>query len=134
VSPGRSLWRFLFLAAIGHEVSYTLVKADRLDSARQRLTNIWIGLTLAGIYRPNLLAHADRRSSVARQVANVAADAALIALATRGWHEGLAVLRREILARQTEAEVEPAPRIEIERPVLPGISIRSYASRPDHTS
>jgi hypothetical protein len=123
VSPGRSLWRFLLLTAIGHEVSYGLVKADRLDDAGQRLTNLWVGLTLAGIYRPNLLSAAGgRRASLARQVATLAADTVLIAVGTRWWQDGLAVLQREILTRPP-ADIEPAPRIE--RSMLPGISIRS---------
>src|SRR2546428_11423664 len=102
VSLGRSLLRFLFLAAIGHEVSYALVEDDRLEDIRQRLSRLdpridelvhcqlcvaaWVGVILAGIYRPNVLADAHgRRPSAARQVANVAGDAVLIALGTRWW-------------------------------------------------
>jgi len=126
VSLGRALSRFLVLAAIGHEVSYGLLKADRLDETRQRLTGFWVGLTLAGIFRPNLLAETGgRRSPLTRRLANLAADATLIALGARWWHEGVALLRREIASNGTAAEIELPPRIEIERAALPGISIRS---------
>jgi hypothetical protein len=103
-----------------------LLNADRLDQTRQRLTGLWVGFTLAGIFRPNLLAGpGGRRSSLPRRLANLAADATLIALGARWWHEGVALLRRETASKGTAAEIELPPRIELERPALPGISIRS---------
>jgi len=54
VSLGRSLVRFLALSAIGHELTYTVVKAHRFDDAREQLVSLSVGFLLAGIYRPNL--------------------------------------------------------------------------------
>ena len=87
----------------------------------------WIGIVLAVIYRPQLLASVDGRPpTAARTVANVAGDAVLIALGTRLWNDALGLLRREVQVKQTEIEAadESGP-IELERAVLPGISIRS---------
>jgi len=55
----------------------------------------WVGLTLAGIYRLS------------------------------GWQDGFSLLRREIQPKELQADVERVERVEIERPTLPGISIRS---------
>ena len=87
----------------------------------------WIGIVLAVIYRPQLLGSVDARPpTAARNVANVAGDAVLIALGTRLWNDALGLLRREVQVKQTEIEAadESGP-IELERAVLPGISIRS---------
>lgn len=137
--------RFLFLAAIGHQVTYGVVEGDDFDDVRRRLSRldsrvdafvhcppcvaVWVGFILASIYRPNLLADlGGRRPSAARQVANLAADAVLIALGTSWWHEGLHLMQRVIERERPQTEVEPADRVEIERPTLPGISIRSQGS------
>jgi len=50
----------------------------------------------------------------------------LIALGTRLWNDALGLLRHEVQVKQTEIEAadESGP-IELERAVLPGISIRS---------
>ena len=126
MSLGRSLTRFLFLTAIGHELSYSLVDTNRSDEMRQRLTSLSVGFVLAGIYRPNLLGGVDgRRPSALRVVANLAADAVLIGLGTRWWHDILDVLRREVRAKQEDDDLDAADRIEIERRSIPGISIRS---------
>lgn len=117
---------FLFLTAIGHELSYSLVESDRFDDRRQRLTSLSVGFVLAGIYRPNLLGGVGgRRPSAAHRIANLAADAVLIGLGTRWWHDTLDVLRREVRAKQQQDDLDAAERIEVERPSLPGISIRS---------
>ena len=145
---GRTLVRFVFLAAIGHQVTYTIVEGGIFEGLRARVSGIhpkldkfihchlcvgtWAGVVLAGIYRPNLLAEVGARpASPARKLANLAGDAFLIALGTRLWNEMLGWLRREVQVKQKEierAEVErddaSAP-IEIERAMLPGISIRS---------
>ena len=143
MSIGRTLMRFVFLSAIGHQVTYTLVEGGIFEDARQRLSAVhpradefihchlcvgtWVGAVLAAIYRPNLLAHVDgRRQSPARATANPVGDAVLIALGTRVWNEVLGWLRREVQvgeqildgARETDA-------IELERPTTPGISLRS---------
>jgi hypothetical protein len=118
--------RFLFLTAIGHELSYSLVETERFDGMRQRLTSLSVGFVLAGIYRPNLLGGADgRRPSAARQIANLAADAVLIGLGTRWWHDVLEIIRRQVQAKDQQDDLDAAERMEIERPSLPGISIRS---------
>jgi hypothetical protein len=49
----------------------------------------------------------------------------LIALGTRLCNDGLGLLRREVQVRQAQIEAADEAPIEIERPVLPGISIRS---------
>ena len=83
MSLGRSLVRFLALSAIGHELTYTVVKAHRFDDAREQLVSLSVGFLLAGIYRPNLLADTGaRRRSAVRRVANLAADAVLIGIGT----------------------------------------------------
>ncbi|TMD66918.1 MAG: hypothetical protein E6I84_04470 [Chloroflexi bacterium] len=138
--------RFLFLTAIGQEVSHTLAEADGFEEVRQRISRLdprldafvhcqlciatWVGFILAATYRTNVLAAVDgRRPSAARRVANVAGDAVLITLATRWWQEVLALLRREVQPKRLRAVAEPAERIEFDRPMLPGISIRR-SSRP----
>jgi len=137
------LLRFLFLAAIGHQVTYTFIEGGIFEPTRRRLATLhpsvdqfvhchlcvgtWIGIVLAAIYRPRLLADVDGRPpTAARNVANVAGDAVLIALGTRLWNDALGLLRRDVEVKQTEIEAadESAP-IELERAVLPGISIRS---------
>ena len=143
MSLGRTLLRFLFLAAIGHQVTYTFIEGGIFEPTRRRLSAVhpsvdqfvhchlcvgtWIGIVLAAIYRPRLLADVDGRPpTAARNVANVAGDAVLIALGTRLWNDALGLLRRDVEVKQTEIEAadESAP-IELERAVLPGISIRS---------
>jgi hypothetical protein len=135
MSLGRMLVRFLFLSAIGHQMTYTFVEGGIFDDVRTRLAAVhpkldefvhchlcvgtWAGVMLAGVYRPNLLAEVDGKPpSAARQVANFAGDAFLIALGTRLWNEVLGLLRREVQVKQKEIEAE-------EPASLPGISIRS---------
>ena|ERR1700694_679476 len=148
MSLGRTLARFLFLAAIGHQVTYTIVEGGIFDDMRRRVSRVhpkldefvhchlcvgtWAGAVLAAIYRPNLLADVhDKPASASRNIANLAGDAVLIALGTRLWNEILGLLRREVQVKQKEIDTpgirrvdESAP-IEIERAMLPGISIRS---------
>ena len=143
MSLGRTLLRYLFLAGIGHQVTYTFVEGRIFEPTRRRLSTAhprldefvhchlcvgtWIGIVLAVIYRPQLLGSVDARPpTAARNVANVAGDAVLIALGTRLWNDALGLLRREVQVKQTEIEAadESGP-IELERAVLPGISIRS---------
>jgi hypothetical protein len=143
MSLGRTLMRFAFLAAIGHQVTYTFVEGGIFEGTRSRLAAIhpkldefvhchlcvgtWSGIVLASAYRPNLLADATgERQSGVRRVANLAGDAFLIALGTRVWNEVLGLLRREVqLKQQTVQAVEDADQITIERPSMPGISVRS---------
>src|SRR5439155_1601139 len=84
--------------------------------------------TAAAVIALRLPVHlADQLSpTAARKVANVAGDAVLIALGTRLWNDALGLLRHEVQVKQTEIEAadESGP-IELERAVLPGISIRS---------
>ena len=124
MSLGRSLVRFLFLTAIGHEVTYTIVKADRFDDGRQRLASLLVGFVLAGIYRPNLLADGGGRRSAVRQAANLTADAVLIGIGTRWWHDILDARPREIRSTGHQIDHQVADRIELDRATLPGISIR----------
>jgi hypothetical protein len=142
MSLGRTLLRFLFLAAIGYQLTYTLVDGGIFEPTRRRLSTLhpnidefvhchlcvgtWVGIVLAAIYRPHLLADVDGRPlSAARKIANVAGDGVLIALGTRLWSDGLGLLRREVQVRQAQIEATDEAPIEFERPVLPGISIRS---------
>ena len=145
MSLGRTLLRFLLLGAIDHQVTYTIVEGGTFEGMRQRVSRIHpkldefvhchlcvgtgMGAVLAVIYRPNLLADVDAKPpAAARQLTNLAGDAMLIALGTRLWNEGLGLLRREVQVKQKEIETadgdDSAP-IEIERAMLPGISIRS---------
>lgn len=135
--------RFAFLAAIGHQVTYTLVEGGIFAGARTRISAIhpkleefihchlcvgtWSGIMLAGAYQPNLLADVvGQRPSGARRVANLAGDAFLIALGTRVWNEVLGLLRREVQLKQRTVEaIEQSDGIAIERPSMPGISVRS---------
>src|SRR5438552_890379 len=66
-----------------------------------------------------------RRRSAVRRVANLAADAVLIGIGTRRWHDTLVARPREIPGMGRRVDHEVADRIEIERASLPGISIRS---------
>ena len=143
MSLGRTLMRFAFLAAIGHQVTYTIVEGGIFADTRTRISAIhpkleefihchlcvgtWSGMVLASVYRPNLLADAiGERQTGARRAANLAGDAFLIALGTRVWNEVLGLLRREVQLRQQTVEaIADADRIAIERPALPGISVRS---------
>ena len=143
MSLGRTLMRFAFLAAIGHQITYTFVEGGIFEGTRTRLSAIhpkldefvhchlcvgtWSGIMLAGIYRPNLLADAAvPQKSAPRQLANLAGDAFLIALGTRVWNEILGLLRREVQLKQETVEaVKEADRITLEKPSMPGISVRS---------
>jgi hypothetical protein len=126
VSVARTLVRFLSLTAIGHELTYSLAGAEGSEGRRQRLTGLVVGFALAGIYRPNLLADVEgRRMTTARRLANLAADAVLIGLGTRWWHELLGELERGLLSGRPRSNAESDQRIETERAMLPGISIRS---------
>jgi len=126
VSVARTLVRFLSLTAIGHELTYSLPEAEGSEGTRQRLTGLVVGFALAGIYRPNLLADVEgRRMTTARRLANLAADAVLIGLGTRWWHELLGELQRGWQSSRPRSNVESGPRIETDRAMLPGISIRS---------
>jgi hypothetical protein len=145
---GRTLLRFLFLAAIGHQVTYTVVEGGIFEDMRNRAGAIhpkldefvhchlcvgtWAGVVLASLYHPNLLADVGARpASPARKVANLAGDAILIALGTRLWNEILGWLRREVQVKQNQIDWPEANRIddsapiEIDRATIPGISIRS---------
>jgi hypothetical protein len=143
MSLGRTLMRFAFLAAIGHQITYTLVEGGIFADTRTRISAIhpkldefvhchlcvgtWSGILLAGIYQPNLLADvAGKKPSGARHLANLAGDAFLIALGTRVWNEVLGLMRREVQLKQRTVEaVEQAEEIRIERPSMPGISVRT---------
>lgn len=143
MSLGRTLMRFAFLAAIGHQVTYTLVEGGIFAGTRTRISGIhpkleefihchlcvgtWSGIMLASVYRPNLLADAAiPQNSSARRVANLAGDAFLIALGTRVWNEILGLIRREVQLKQRTVEaIEQSDPIAIERPSMPGISVRS---------
>ena len=135
--------RFAFLAAIGHQITYTLVEGGIFADTRERISAMhpkldefihchlcvgtWSGIVLAGVYRPNLLADAvGERPSGVRRVANLIGDAFLIALGTRLWNEVLGLMRREVQLKQRTVEaVERADEIRIERPSMPGISVRT---------
>ena len=128
MSVARTLVRFLCLTAIGHELTYGLAEAEGSEGTRQRqrLTGLVVGFALAGIYRPNLLADVEGgRMTTARRLANLAADAVLIGLGTRWWHELLGELQRGWQSSRPRSNVESGPRIETDRAMLPGISIRS---------
>jgi len=143
MSVGRTLMRFVFLSAIGHQVTYTLVEGAIFEDARQRLSAVhpkadqfirchlcvgtWVGAVLAALYRPNLLADVEgRRQSPAQAVANVVAGAALIALGSRVWNEVLGWLRREVQVREQVIDgARETDGIELARPTPPGISLRS---------
>jgi hypothetical protein len=142
VSLGRILFRFVALTGLAHEASYALVEGDRFADLRQRLSRLdprldqlvhcqpcvatGVGVVLAALYRPSFLDDGDRRPrSAVRRLANLVADAALIGLGTRWWHDAAGLIRRELEAGRRSNEVEPAARIEIERSSRPGISIRS---------
>lgn len=143
MSLGRTVLRFAFLAAIGHQITHTLVEGGILENSRRRLSSIdpridefihchlcvgsWVGAVLAVIYRPNLLAAVDGKPpSAARELANVAGDAVLIALGSSVWNEVLGWLRREVQVKQKRIEVADEPEsIDLERRPLPGISLRS---------
>ncbi|MEO6796442.1 MAG: hypothetical protein ABI401_11665 [Candidatus Dormibacter sp.] len=143
MSLGRTLMRFAFLAAIGHQITYTLVEGGIFADTRERISAMhpkldefihchlcvgtWSGIVLAGVYRPNLLADAvGERPSGVRRVANLIGDAFLIALGTRLWNEVLGLMRREVQLKQRTVEaVERADEIRIERPSMPGISVRT---------
>ena len=127
MSLGRALLRFFFLAAIGHQLTDTFVEGSIFEPARRHAWETWVGIVLAAVYRPHLLAEVDGRPpSAARNAVNLAGDAVLIALGARLWTDVLGLLRREVRIKQAEIEAadDSAP-LEIERPVLPGISIRS---------
>ena len=143
MSLGRTLMRFAFLAAIGHQITYTLVEGGVFEDTRRRLSTIdprvdefvhchlcvgtWVGAVLAAIYRPNLLADVEgKAASAPRRLANFAGDALLIALGTRVWNEVLGLLRREVqVKQQTIDSADGSEGIEIEHNALPGISLRS---------
>jgi hypothetical protein len=142
MSLARTLTRFFFLAAIGHQVTYTFVEGGIFEDARRRLSSVdpkvdefvhchlcvgtWVGMLLAAIYRPNLLADVDGKPpSTARRVANIAGDAFLIALGTRIWNEGLGWLRREVEVKQKTIEAADGSQgMEREHPALPLRSAR----------
>lgn len=138
MSLARTLMRFAFLAAIGHQVTYTFVEGGIFADTRQQLGRLhpkvdefvhchlcvgtWVGALLAAVYRPNLLADVDSKPpAIPRQLANVAGDAFLIALGARVWNEALGWLRREVQVKQKTLE---AAEDEGDRPGFPGISIR----------
>jgi hypothetical protein len=141
MSLGRTLTRFLFLAAIGHQLTYTMVEGGIFEDARHRVGGLhpkldefvhchlcvgtWVGALLAGIYRPNLLADVGgRKPGPVRQLANVAGDAFLIALGTRVWNELLGWLRREVQVKQRTIEAVEAAGDDLAREGFPGISIK----------
>ncbi|HEY9287658.1 MAG TPA: hypothetical protein VIT43_06515 [Candidatus Dormibacteraeota bacterium] len=139
--------RFAFLAAIGHQVTYTFVEGGIFADTRERLGSLhpkvdefvhchlcvgtWVGAVLAAVYRPNLLADVESKPpGIPRQLANVAGDAFLIALGTRVWNEALGWLRREVQVKQKTLEATEGPGDdEDDRPAFPGISIRPAGER-----
>lgn len=141
MSLARTLTRFAFLAAIGHQITYTVVEGGIFEDARRRLSAMhpkadqfvhchlcvgtWVSVVLASIYRPNLLAEVDGRPpGPARQIANLAGDAVLIALGTRLWNEMLGWLRREVQVKQKAIEAADESPTDDEQAMQPGISIR----------
>ena len=143
MSLTRTLMRFVFLAAIGHQVTYTFVEGGIFSETRERLGRLhpkvdefvhchlcvgtWVGALLALVYRPNLLADVNSTPpAVPRQLANVAGDAFLIALGTRVWNEALGWLRREVQVKQKAIEAAEDADSD-DRPAFPGISIRPAA-------
>ena len=141
MQAGRTLLRFLFLSALGHQVTYTLVEGGIFEAPRRRLAAIhprvdefvhchlcvgtWIGAVLAAVYRPNLLGEVTSRPSGALvDAANVAGDALLIGFGSRAWNEVLGLLRREVEKKQAEIEVVHDSPADTQPTMLPGISIR----------
>lgn len=143
MSLGRTLMRFTFLAAVGHQITYTLVEGGIFEDSRRRLSRIdpkvdefvhchlcvgtWVGAVLAAVYHPDLLADAEGKpSSAPRHIANLAGDAILIALGTRIWNELLGLLRREVQVKQRVIDgADETEGIEVQGQPLPGISLRS---------
>lgn len=141
MSLARTLTRLAFLAAIGHQITYNVVEGGIFEDARRRLSGLhpkadqfvhchvcvgtWVGVVLATIYRPNLLAEVDGTPpGPARQIANLAGDAVLISLGTRAWNEMFAWLRREVQTKQKAIEADDEPPTDDEQAMQPGISIR----------
>ena len=142
MSLARTLTRFAFLAAIGHQITYTVVEGRLFEETRQRLASLhpkadqfvhchlcvgtWVGVALASVYRPNLLADVDAASpGPVRRIANLAGDAVLIALGTRVWNEALGWLRREVQVKQKTIEtIDGSDAVDDEAPMHSGISIR----------
>lgn len=142
MSLARTLTRAAFLAAIGHQITYTVLEGGIFEDARRRVSSLhpkadefvhcqlcvgtWVGAVLAAIYRPNLLAEVDATPPApARRIANLAGDAVLIALGSRVWNEMLGWLRREVQVKQKAIEAaDESPPTDEEQPMPPGISIR----------
>ena len=137
-----TLTRFAFLGAIAHQITTTLVDGKIFEDARDRLGSLhpkasqvvrcrlcvgsWVGLALAALYRPNLLADMEgTRPGPARRIANLAGDAVLIAIGSEVWNEALAWWRREVQVKQQAAEALDQVDVgDEESPMYPGISIR----------
>jgi hypothetical protein len=149
MSLARTLMRFAFLAAIGHQVTYTLVEGGIFSETREQVGSVhpklhefvhchlcvgtWVGALLAAVYRPNLLADVDaKRPGAGRQLANLAGDAFLIALGTRVWNEALGWLRREVQVKQKTIEAVESAQVQSDGPAFPGISIRPQGERTVH--
>jgi hypothetical protein len=142
MSLARTLTRFVFLAAIGRQVTDTVVEGAIFEETRDRIGRLhpkvdqfvrchlcvgtWVGALLAAIYRPNLLADGDgKRPGMPRQLANVAGDAVLITLGARVWNEALGWLHREVQVKHKT--IDAADGSEADGggpPAFPGISIR----------
>lgn len=125
MSLSRTLTRFVFLAAIGHQVTYTLVEGSIFEEAREQVGTVhpklrqfvhchlcvgtWVGVTLAAAYRPGLLADVDiKHPSLARRTLDVAGDGLLLGLGIRVWNEGLGWLRRQVQVKDKEVQVKEA--------------------------
>jgi hypothetical protein len=146
MSLPRTLVRFAFLAAIAHQITYTLVEGSIFEDARQRVGSIhptlaefvrchlcmgtWVSILLAAAYQPRLLRDVQpQRPTLMRRVLDLAGDAFLLSLGSRVWNEILALLRREVQVKETEVELRQKERDERQeseqgRSAYPGISIR----------
>jgi hypothetical protein len=142
VSLSRTLFRFTFLAAIAHQITYILVEGGIFAEPRQRVGEMhpklrefvnchlcvgtWTGLLLAALYRPRLLEDVqDTHPSLARRTIDMAGDAFLIGLGSRVWNELLGWLRRAVQVQQQEIEQLDAPKSEAgAHSAVSGISVR----------
>ena len=124
--------RLLALAAACHQITFIVVESwlfkglrDRAAARNEHLGKLvschlcfgtWVGLALAALFRPTLVAPSAGVRGPARSVLSWAVDGFVISLAARVMNETIASVREDVEVKKKEAELLEAEVLAEEEP------------------
>ena len=124
--------RLLALAAACHQITFIVVESWLFTGLRERAAarnehlgklvschlcfGTWVGLALAALFRPTLVAPSHYVRGPARAVLTWAVDAFVIAFVARVMNETIASVREDVEVKKKEAELLEAEVLEEKEP------------------